>query len=527
MNQSRRGDVFEELTQLRVENARLKSLLIAHNIHCNEESSGSAGGEAIVLPPHENSPLLDAAARVNLFRRLFRGRTDVYPVRWESTKGKSGYAPACDYEWRPGVCGKPSVKCADCDQRKLLSVTDQFVYDHLAGKHTIGVYPLLPDDTCFFMAADFDEADWKEDARAFVQSCVEMQVPAAVEVSRSGNGAHVWIFFTEAVPARDARVLGSALISYTCIRRRQLKLSSYDRLFPNQDTLPKGGFGNLIALPLQKRPREQGRSVFVDERFEPFPDQWAFLAALSAMSAADVVEAIQRTTGGGHPLDVAFIAEEDESEPWKTKALSASRIPGPLPKSLKLVQANQIFIEKANLSQPLANRLIRLAAFQNPEFYKAQAMRLPIWNKPRVIGCAENYPQHMGLPRGCLEAVLDVLERHDITAELEDERHAGAPITASFRGELRRDQAAAFETMLVHDIGILCAPPGFGKTATAAALIARRGVSTLVLVHRTELLRQWQEQLITFLDVSKGDVGVIGGGKRKPSGHVDIAVMQS
>ena len=516
-----------KIEQLRQENLRLKALLDAHGITWEQEPVTYTAPLPKPTFAHESSPTLDSAEKVALFRNLFRGRTDVYPLRWESAKGKSGYSPACANEWRSGVCGKPRIKCADCEQRMLLPVTDQVVIDHLTGRQTIGVYPLLTDDTCCFLAVDFDEAEWRDDAHAFMESCRELRVPAALEVSRSGDGAHVWIFFIEAVPAREARKLGAALISHTCARMRQLSLASYDRFFPNQDSLPKGGFGNLIALPLQKNIREQGRSVFVDEHFNPWPDQWSFLASLVRMSLLDVENAIQRATGGGHPLDVAFVTEEDEREPWKRPSAELTEIPGPLPSSLKLVLANQIFIEKAALSQPLANRLIRLAAFQNPEFYKAQAMRFPVWDKPRVIGCAENYPQHIGLPRGCLEAVFDLLDRHNIRAEILEERIPGKTVSVAFTGTLREDQEAAVEAMLAHKTGVLCAPTAFGKTVTAAALIARRRVSTLVLVHRNELLKQWQERLTTFLEVPKGSIGVIGGGKKKPSGCIDIAVMQT
>jgi superfamily II DNA or RNA helicase len=306
-----------------------------------------------------------------------------------------------------------------------------------------------------------------------------------------------------------------------------LSLASYDRLFPNQDTLPKGGFGNLIALPLQKQPREQGRSVFVDEYLEPYPDQWAFLALIRPLSRRELEGAILRASGGRHSLDVAFAAEEDDSRPWQRPIPMTVRISGPLPESLTIVLANQIFIAKADLSQPLANRLIRLAAFQNPEFYRAQAMRLPVWNKPRIIGCAKNYLHHIGLPRGCLEAVLDILNDNGIRPELQDERLPGRKVAVRFTGTLRKDQKAAMLEMLKHEVGVLCAPTAFGKTVTAAALIARRKVSTLVLVHRTELLRQWQERLTGFLEIPKNGLGVIGGGKKKPSGKIDIAVMQS
>lgn len=515
----------DELRRLRDENARLKNLLTQHGIPCEEPTISEpvpASTQFVSAPAY-----LTTDTKIALFRRLFRGREDVYPQRWESAKGKTGYSPACGNEWKPGVCHKPRVKCGNCSQRQLLPVTDQLIYDHLAGKQTIGVFPLLADDSCYFLSADFDEADWREDANAFMQSCRELDIPAALEISRSGNGAHIWIFFAESVPAREARQLGAALISHTCDRTRQLSLTSYDRLFPNQDIMPKGGFGNLIALPLQKQPRDLGRSVFVDERLQPYPDQWFFLTSIRPMSRRDLEDAILRASGGRHPLDVAFATEEEEYKPWQRPSPVPARIAGQLPELLTLVLANQIFIAKADLSQPLANRLIRLAAFQNPEFYKAQAMRLPIWNKPRIIGCAENYPQHIGLPRGCLDAVLDLLQENDIRHEIEDERLSGRKVTAKFIGTLRKDQKAALREMLKHEVGVLCAPTAFGKTVTAATLIARRKVSTLVLVHRTELLRQWQERLTGFLEIPKDGLGVIGGGKKKPSGKIDIAVMQS
>ncbi|MDO8812836.1 MAG: DEAD/DEAH box helicase family protein, partial [Gallionella sp.] len=435
--------------------------------------------------------------------------------------------PACANEWLAGLCEKQRVKCSDCSNRQLIPLSDAAIYDHLIGKRTIGVYPLLTDDTCYFLAADFDEAEWKEDARAFVQSCHELGVPVALEISRSGNGAHAWIFFSVSVSARDARRLGTSIISHTCARTRQLKLESYDRLFPNQDTMPKGGFGNLIALPLQKKPRENGCSVFVDTALRPYQDQWAFLASIQPMPSHDIEPTILRATGGAHPLDVTFIDEEDMKEPWKRPVTVSKKLAGSMPKLLTVTLSNLIYFEKAELPQSLANRLIRLAAFQNPEFYKAQAMRFTVWDKPRVIGCAENYPNHIALPRGCLDAALELLRDNGIRCDLADERFEGEVIDVAFAGTLRLDQEAAIAGMLHHDAGVLCAPTAFGKTVAAAAMIAERSVNTLVLVHRTELLKQWQERLQTFLGVGKGVIGTIGGGKAKPTGKIDIAVMQS
>lgn len=515
----------DPVSALRAEVARLISLLEANGI---EWRSPSTPESPTPIATEVESSSLSATEKVALFSRLFRGRTDVYPIRWASkSTGKSGYSPACANEWLAGVCEKPRIKCSDCGHRRLLPLSDAVLYDHLAGKHTIGVYPLLPDDTCHFLAVDFDEAEWKDDVLAFEQSCHDLGVPVALEVSRSGSGAHAWVFFADRVPAREARRLGSAIISHTCARTRQLKLSSYDRLFPNQDTMPKGGFGNLIALPLQREPREQGRSVFVDRTLRPYSDQWRYLASINPLPVQDIEPIILRATQGTHPLDVTFIDEEDHKEPWKCSASPSGKLAGPMPTSLMVTLANLVYFTKSQLPQSLANRLIRLAAFQNPEFYKAQAMRFAVWDKPRIIGCAENYPHHIALPRGCLDAATELLAANGIRCDFQDERYGGLPIEVAFAGTLRVDQEVAAAAMLQHDTGVLCAPTAFGKTVTAAALIARRGVNTLVLVHRTELLKQWQERLQSFLDIGKGVIGTIGGGKPKPTGKIDIAVIQS
>ena len=507
----------DELAALRAENVRLVSLLEAHGIEWRRKPQS----------PVPRVSVLSTNEKVALFRRLFRGRDDVWALRWESkTSGKSGYSPACANEWQLGICGKPRIKCGDCAHRQLIPVSDLVIYHHLAGTHTAGMYPLLEDDSCYFLAVDFDEAEWQKDASAFMRSCDELGVPAALEISRSRQGAHVWIFFASRVSAREARRLGTAIISYTCSRTRQLRLGSYDRLFPNQDTMPKGGFGNLIALPLQKRPRELGGSVFVDMNLQPYPDQWAFLVSVIPMNVQDIEPTILRATGSIHPLDVNFINEEDLGTPWEEKKSSGNRLNIAVTEPLIITLANQIYFEKAQLPQALVNRLIRLAAFPNPEFYKAQAMRMSVWNKPRVIGCAENYPQHIALPRGCLDSALSFLRYNNIAAELIDKRFAGTECNAVFTGNLRAEQEEAVSALLRYDTGVLCAPTAFGKTVTAAAVIARRKVNTLILVHRTELLKQWQERLAVFLQVGDS-IGIIGGCKHKPCGNIDIAVVQS
>ena len=445
-------------------------------------------------------------AKIGLFRSLFRGREDVYARRFESRKtGRAGYAPACANEWVRGVCEKPRIKCAECPHRRFLPVTDEVIRWHLSGQDddgqpfVAGVYPLLQDETCFFLALDFDKGSWSEDAAAFLETCRRLEVPADLERSRSGRGGHVWLFFEDALPAALARRLGSHLLTETMDRRPDIGLDSYDRLFPNQDTMPQGGFGNLIALPLQKRPREQGNSAFLDDAFAPWADQWAFLARVRKMGRSQIEGIVQEAERRGRILGVRLPPQDDgEGEPWTAPPSRHRKEPpivGELPQTLELVVGNQIYIAKDGLHPGLRNRLLRLAAFQNPEFYRAQAMRLSTYDKPRIIACAEDHPHHIGLPRGCLDEVRQTLNDVGVRSVLRDERNGGRPLGLSFQGELRPEQLAAARAMLAHETGVLAATTAFGKTVVGAWLIAQRGVNTLVLVHRRQLLDQWVERL--------------------------------
>lgn len=478
------------------------------------------------------------AAKIALFRSLFRGREDVYPRRFESRRtGRSGYPPACANEWERGLCEKPRVRCAECPNRRFLPVTDETVHRHLSGHDdqgrdfVMGVYPMLLDETCFFLAVDFDKLQWREDASAFLETCRGINVPAYLERSRSGNGGHIWMFFDEAVSAAVARKLGAHLLTETMDRRPDIGLDSYDRFFPNQDTLPRGGFGNLIALPLQKQPRERGNSIFLDGSFVPHADQWAFLSGIRKIGRREAEAIAREAEGRGRIVGVRFAwEEEDDPEPWTAPPSRRRRelpITEPMPTNITLVLGNDIYIAKNALPPALRNRLLRLAAFQNPEFYKAQAMRVSTHDKPRIIACAEDHPYHISLPRGCLEDVQAVLSELRIKSAIRDERCAGKPLDVVFHGELRSEQQAAANALLQHDTGVLSATTAFGKTVIAAWLIARRGVSALVLVHRRQLLEQWVERLSTFLGLPAKEIGRIAGGRRKPSGVLDVAVIQS
>jgi superfamily II DNA or RNA helicase len=549
------GGGAETAHELEVEIEQIRARLAANEAERKElegalrdlVSRSSAAATNYSSPAIADAPRVMAASptaeKIALFRRLFAGRADVFPVRWENRKtAKSGYAPACANEWVRGICGKPQVKCGECPRQAFISVTDDIIEKHLrgcdgargsGGDFVAGIYPLLPDETCWFLAADFDEESWAADALAVLETCQAKGVPAALERSRSGNGGHVWIFFSEPVSARTARQLGAAMLTETMERRPEIGFASYDRFFPSQDTMPVGGFGNLIALPLQRRARELGNSVFIDQDLRPYDDQWAFLAARPRLSARAAAEIVDDAEARGRILGVRMPVEDDDAdEPWRmtpSQRPKAGPVGSPLLAKITIVVADQLYIDRTDLPPGMTARLIRLAAFQNPEFYRAQSMRFPTFGKPRIISCAELHRRHVGLPRGCLDEAVELIRGEGAEVELSDLRMIGDPLASQvrFQGTLHEPQVKAFEALLPHEHGVLAATTAFGKTVVAAALIAQRGRNALVLVHRRELLTQWVERLRTFLDIDPKDIGVIGAGRRKPTGVIDVALIQS
>ncbi len=472
--------------------------------------------------------------KILLFRKLFRGRKDVYPLLWISSKtGRKGYSPACGNEWVRGICEKPRVKCSECPNQAFLPLGDKVVLDHLQGRHSIGVYPMLKDETCWFLAADFDKESWLDDVAAFVETCQGLGVPTAIERSRSGNGAHVWFFFESPVPAVIARRMGCYLITETMAHHHQLDMSSYDRLFPNQDTLPRGGFGNLIALPLQYEPRQTGNSVFLDLNFQPHPNQWTYLASLTRMEPSNVKSIADEASQRGKVVGVRFGSKDEKEKdeaPWKrlpSRHSEKIRITEPTPEKVHAVLAQRLFVDKTDLPSPLLNQIKRLAAFQNPEFYKKQNMRLSTALTPRVISCAEEFSRHIALPRGCKDELVALLHHCGSKLVIDDQRNSGEVLNVRFSGKLTATQKQAASALCKHETGVFVAPPGIGKTVIGTWLIAERQHNTLVLVHRQPLLDQWVEQLALFLELETKEIGRIGGGKRKPNGRLDVAMIQS
>ncbi len=474
---------------------------------------------------------ISSEEKIKLFKELFHGRTNVYAKRWLSRKtGKSGYSPVCKNEWIPKICQRSTVRCSECPNREFLPFDGSVILKHLNGSFIVGIYPLLDDDTCYFLALDFDKEGWQDNIIAFKQTCSENNVPVAIERSRSGNGAHAWIFFEDKLSAFSARRLGSFLLTETMSKRYQLDMKSYDRLFPNQDTLPKGGFGNLISLPLQKEAAKFGNSLFVDDNFKPYPDQWEFLGSIRKILIGEAEYLANNAAAQGKVIGVRISPAEENDPPWLHLPSGKKRylpVIGNLPESVEMTVANRVYIKTDVLPSVLLNQLKRLAAFQNPEFYRRQSLRLSTSLTPRVICCSEIMNGYLSLPRGCLDDICCVLNEYGINAEINDKRVFGITKRFRFRGKLTKEQKPAAKKILSFEIGVLSAPPGTGKTILAIYAIAKRKTNTLILVHRKPLMEQWRKQLSNFLGLDAEKIGQIGGGKDKATGVLDVAMIQS
>lgn len=472
----------------------------------------------------EKDKAISSEEKIQIFMNAFKGRTDLYAKRWTSNKtGKSGYSPVCKNEFSLYKCDKPRVKCSECPYKELLPLTEDVVKKHLKGEITIGIYPLLPGDLCNFLAIDFDKSTYEKDVISFWNLCDELDVPIYVEKSRSGNGAHVWIFFETSIPARIARKMGNILLTKT-MEKTSLELDSYDRLFPNQDTMPKGGFGNLIALPFQGESSKKGKTVFVNKYFETEKNQINILKNLKRMKSNEVNDFIDK------------YKEDDFEEPNTEEVLNDDEIPKKeniretiFKNNVECIFENQIYVKKLRLLPNEVTYLKRLASFTNPQFYELQKLRMPIFYKttPRIISCFEEDERYLILPRGCMDKIREICEKSNVKLIIKDTRENESETNYQFKGKLNKKQEKAMNELLKYDTGILCAATGFGKTVISAQIISILKMNTLIIVNRNNLLEQWKEKLSYFLNINKKEIGQIGASKEKLNGKLDVASFQS
>lgn len=491
-----------ELRQLREENARLRALL-----GMDERAPGghmSAWSPSLLSTATVGSPVDERSseeARLALFRSLFGARSDVFATRWENAStSRSGWSPAT----RGGPYRQRGARV------EHLPLSDEILTAHLLGQQTVGIYPLLRGDTCALLVCDFDKGSWVLDALAYLDACHAQGVPAVLERSRSGDGGHVWVFFESRVPASAARALGAALLRTAMAARAEMDLSSYDRFFPSQDFLPKAGYGNLIALPLQGERAQAGTTVFLDPTtLTPYPDQWAFLSSVARLAP----EAVS---------DLVATLRPAEAGPAVSLAELARRGGPPPPPVVRGQIAGRLSIERAGLPPALIAGLKHLGSVANPEFYEKQRMRFSTWKTPRFISCYSEDLEWLHLPRGLTEQVARLLDDLGSRLDLDDRRSDPAPIDVGFVGALRPQQSAAVKDLTEHDQAVLVAPPGAGKTVMACAVIAHHRTPTLVVVDRKELVDQWRSRLTEYLDVDPVRIGQIGGGRNQPTGDLAL-----
>lgn len=499
-------ELRRKVAELASENARLRALLQITSAEAKQApGSQTAWFERNPGPVnHGSSP----ADKVAFFAELFRSRRDVYAAYWENPRtGRRGWSPASAGPWRKGA--------AHTD-RRYLPLTPDVIEAHLLGTKRIGLYPMLPGDQTHWLAVDFDGTSALLDALAYLKAARFLGIPASLEISRSGIGAHVWIFFSGPVPAGAARQIGTGLLREAMALTGRMNLRSYDRLFPSQDTVPTGRFGNLIAAPLNGQSRkEHHTTLFLDlATLEPHADQFEFLSTLDRLSPNQVMRLVGqlREPTVGVPVD-------------RLRASASTQIQPKPAETVRVILDGGVRIRIDELTPSASATLKHAASLANPEFYERQRRRQSTWNVPRFIqSYDETLDRHLVLPRGLRNAAERVVREVGSEIEIVDNRAGGSPIDLTLSATLTSHQRAAVADLVEHDLGVLVAPPGSGKTVMACAAIAHHRVSTLVLVDRKTLADQWRTQIQALLGIKPGQ---LGGGRTKLTGTVDIMTLQT
>ena len=543
------------------ENRLLKERLEEAGVSYANIVSGDAEGVVELYDPDQGARIkkFDVTDKIasDFFMMFCRGRKDVYDLRYTNPKtGKNGYYTQCFNRWDRGchIQKKDGVRCKDCELRAYKPVTLPLIKAHMNGtdpngNDVVAIYPMLENNLCQLLVFDFDnhakgaeqedyaniDDGWKEEINALRRICKNLDVDAVVERSRSGRGAHLWIFFKEMVPARLARRFGFALLEKGAESVNLKSFKYYDRMIPTQDALPEGGLGNVIALPLQGMALKSGNSAFIDENWNAYEDQLNVLAGTRRLTRQGIEDYLSLWYSTGS------ISEDNGTDaPWdKNSEIEAGSVKG----VVRIVLADRIYIDSTGMSNKTKRQLRRMATFSNKQYFQNQAMDMPNYDESRFIYLGSDEGKYIVLPRGLREEILKKFDNAGISYKIEDKRTKGQELNISFRGELRESQIPAVETMLENETGILHAATAFGKTVVCCDMIARRGISTLILVDRADLMNQWIKRLEEFLDIDeelpeyqtktgrtrkrKSLIGNLQGAHDTLTGIVDVAMIRS
>ena len=558
----------KKLNDLQLENQILKNILDKAGLSYHKELSKlRQSGSKEAFDPEQGKRIIHPQAitenMANQFFSMFWGRQDVYAKRSVNKEtGKAAYYPQCNNFWT-NVCHKKikdGINCKDCKNRSYKTITKKDILNHLQGNaynasDVIGVYPLLSNGTCRFMVFDFDNHDkgaeekdfansddtWVEEVESMREICVLNGIEPLVERSRSGRGAHVWIFFDKPIDASFVRKFGFALLDKGAEQINLKSFKYYDRMLPAQDSLPEdSAVGNLIALPLQGKALQDGNSAFIDGNWNAYPNQWETLFNKPRLSQEFLEEKIKEWSNTIDNI-AANAAESDREKPWnRMQHFNKNDVEG----KLHIILSNGIYVDNTNLKAAMQNRIRRMAAISNPVFYKNQAIGTSNYDTARWIYLGKDHLSgYIQIPRGLQDELWENIKQADIDYEMEDERQQGRKINVDFKGELRPEQDKALKELIRYDNGILHAATAFGKTVVSSAIIAQKKINTLIILESSALIEQWKEALEKFLNINEGLptyetktgrvrkrkslIGTLQGAHDSMTGIIDIAMAGS